>query len=393
MARSKRISYRANSTKNKRSKKKAALKTPIGGLILAVGVVLGIFFILQSIKATLDSYRGVRIEDPVKSDEKLLFDKNEGVQKTLFVFETPRSGGGSEIASLYLFAENKNNAQSAAFFIPGWVYIPVEGSDLATVSSIRNLSYFADLTSSKKPYSYFIWEVQNVLGVKIDDYVWVREDASSALGETFESESTEGLEFFARFLRVTQITRLITKQDQTSIILRNIYSDLSPVGLYNLTGQISDGLKQENLTFIDFTDGDYLVEKTLDSGDTVSLYNQVAADKVILDLDTVFVDRSIEKEQAKVEVYNGSEINGLASRYARVIQNAGLPVVRSENSPDSYKETVVYVSVENKFVSSLELVQSLIPVDAKVIVGRPDFLTTADIMVILGDDVTNEYTW
>ncbi|MCA9375114.1 hypothetical protein KC622_02165, partial [Candidatus Dojkabacteria bacterium] len=61
MARSKRISYRANSTKNKGSKKKAALKTPIGGFIFAVGVVLGIFFILQSVKATLDSYKGVRI--------------------------------------------------------------------------------------------------------------------------------------------------------------------------------------------------------------------------------------------------------------------------------------------------------------------------------------------
>lgn len=396
MPRNKKIRYKPESSRSNRSHGSIKIKGLIGVVLIGLVLVLSVFFGVRYVQATLDSYKGVNIKDPVSTGDRLLFDQNPGVQKTLFIFETARSGGGNEILSLYLVVKNRDTASTAVFLIPGWVYISLEAeTGLATVTSIRNLLYLSDLVSPESPYQYFVWEIQNALGVQIDDYVWVKEGANSAFSTRLklDRDDSQGLGFLSRFLKVTQLASLLTSQRETSTILKNVYSDQSPVGLYRLTREIQADLQQPELDFVDISSDEYLVEKTLDSGETVNMFNQVESDRKISELDSVFVDRSIEREQAKVEVYNGSDIDGLASRYSRVISNAGLPIVRSENSPTDYNESVIYISRIDKFAASLELVKSLLPVDVSVVEGRPDFLTTADIMVILGDDVAVEYLW
>jgi len=105
----------------------------------------------------------------------------------------------------------------------------------------------------------------------------------------------------------------------------------------------------------------------------------------------IMSNKSILSEQAQIEIYNATNINGYASFFARWLKNNGLQVVRTENAPydgNACERTIVYVPANAENINdSLELVESVIYFIAdgnyQVEFKSPEFMYTGDIIIIL----------
>lgn len=91
-------------------------------------------------------------------------------------------------------------------------------------------------------------------------------------------------------------------------------------------------------------------------------------------------------EQPKVEVYNGTGVTGLAGRYARFFRNSGFTVTRVEDSLDYYETTTIYVPERSQYEKSVEVLVHDMGKEVAVREDAPGFLSTADIIVVLGYD-------
>jgi hypothetical protein len=94
-----------------------------------------------------------------------------------------------------------------------------------------------------------------------------------------------------------------------------------------------------------------------------------------------------------VEVYNGSGIPKAALRYSRTVQNLGTRVVRTGNAPIDEEKTKIYISKKDSFNKSLSLVEKIFVDKPEIIEGRPAFMTTGDIVIVLGKDIQREVDW
>ena len=105
------------------------------------------------------------------------------------------------------------------------------------------------------------------------------------------------------------------------------------------------------------------------------------------------IDRELEKERVRVEIYNGSGMSGYASQYARRIRNSGCEVVRYDNAPNLQDKTEFYVPKPKEFEYSLKVIFELFPGTYETIEGRPSFMTTGDVVIILGKDIPTVYSF
>jgi len=86
-------------------------------------------------------------------------------------------------------------------------------------------------------------------------------------------------------------------------------------------------------------------------------------------------------------------MSGYASQYARKIKNSGCEVVRYDNSSALEEKTKFYVSKPENFKNSLNVILELFPGTYEIIEGRPSFMTTGDIVIILGKDIPTVYSF
>jgi hypothetical protein len=67
--------------------------------------------------------------------------------------------------------------------------------------------------------------------------------------------------------------------------------------------------------------------------------------------------------------------------------NNGCDVVRFGNTPELLERTQIYVSDENEFNDSLKVVAEVLFDRYEILEERPSFMTTGDIVVLLGADI------
>ncbi len=129
------------------------------------------------------------------------------------------------------------------------------------------------------------------------------------------------------------------------------------------------------------------------SGEEVRMVDKRSLDDRLKQLSTQILSKDIERELASVEIYNGSTIGGLATGYGRDISNNGIKVVRIDNTDRGYAETTIYLSDVESFQNTLDLIESLLPRPPKIVTNRPEFLTTGDLVVVLGQDIETSIEW
>jgi hypothetical protein len=130
-------------------------------------------------------------------------------------------------------------------------------------------------------------------------------------------------------------------------------------------------------------------EVTLSSDRVRRQFDTINFDKELSKYIPGLVSKDVERERVNVEVYNGSNTTGLASEYARLIRHTGARILRYDNAPNLYEETVIYIPEPEGYQHSLTLIRDVVGNNVKVRNERPPFVTTGDIVLILGEDISN----
>lgn len=333
--------------------------------------------------------------------------KREAVLSTLIVLE---GTADQKIEGVWYCIINEKTGSTFIYYVPPGVYMKDYSNKVDEYVSVSDLRYAGNIISQEKDIEYAIWQLNNLTGITIDSYIWLKPESLLPFANLFGdvSEFTRD-KFVGKYSNQSEVTlpammissivskfstyKSVVNIDEYKNLMVGVDTSFTNLGMIQRIKQIDSALSAGNVYMIDLAQPWATVQMPLGIGRSVSMINYPQVDKKLTNVLTILKGREIEKEQVKVEVYNGSKIEGLASRYYRKLRNAGLEVVRYENAPNEIERTQIYIPKQEKYPQSFSLVKKLIVVDAQEINSRPDFMTTGDIVIILGKDMETEAFW
>jgi len=104
------------------------------------------------------------------------------------------------------------------------------------------------------------------------------------------------------------------------------------------------------------------------------------------DIGDVFSDILIFKEQARIEILNGSSIKGLASNRARWVSNTGARIIKVGNSYENETITKIYCDNISKYPKTLNAIQRIFDGKAELINKDYNQRHIGDIIIVIGDE-------
>lgn len=306
-----------------------------------------------------------------------------------------------QIEQVYILIWNDDQSKGLIIGIPGWVYYPSLHSHDERFVAVRDMGY---LCNSLGGAGLIVDELESLVGVNINSYIWIDGDARRFFDDTFGqfTYTDSSQEYLENFVSTLSLLDLATaNQDNAQAATVGVHTDLNGIQLYEVGSRIKKQLGTDVLEMIDLSNDEYYKSDILSSGTEIKRLVLTQFDDSLEKHFTLLRSRAVEKEQAKVEVYNASSISGLAGDIGRQIGNSGLNLVRAGNSPQDMDVTTIYVTKPEEFQNSLELVKTVTKrvlgrhywvndqlvkrdVEIKVVTGRPEFLTTGDIVVVIG---------
>ncbi|MBN1331594.1 LCP family protein [Candidatus Dojkabacteria bacterium] len=143
-------------------------------------------------------------------------------------------------------------------------------------------------------------------------------------------------------------------------------------------------------------------QNSLIVGDAGKNEKQVLWERVSQDIQAVFLDERILQEQVRLEVLNGTDSAGLASRYKKNFENVGLRVVREDNAikPASattlyigeYPEkehTILYIGEYPEKEHTIAFIKSVFGDKIQIEEGSYKYKHIGDMVLILGENLKN----
>ena len=330
-------------------------------------------------------------------------------KKTLIVLEN-KYNEQDRIEKVFLYAENKEKDVAVMIYLPNWVLYTGLESDFGNAVAISGFRYAGDFKQPGKGIEFAIWQFEELFGMKVDEYIWLDSDAYLLLQENlgeFSSDTvyaqyyqngwevSEEVFFFNGFVSRLSWLNLIFSANSFRDREAVIYSSLESLpGVVVELKNIHSRLLKLRPYVIDLSSSKYLDRKEFDGVGGMQNYLKLSAfDTVWRENTEKMIERELERERVRVEVYNASGIAGKASSYARKVANSGCDVVRFDNAPSRVENTKFYVPNPQDFKRSLEIITELFPGQYEIVNGRPDFMTTGDIVIILGEDISGIYSF
>ncbi len=374
-------------------------------IYLIVILLLGISFYFFS---KFQSFNSINIDDSLsKSASERILIEREGVESTLYVFEAPID---NRILAAWVVIKNMRNGSTVVYYVPAGVYIRDYSGQLDDYVSVADLRYAGNVLSETRDIEYAVWQINNLTSLSIDSYIWIDSEAISTYSTLFgdlsefsaatysskyiNSEDTANTTYLLNsFMSRFSLFKLFLNSDSWESLSKGVKSNLSPGLLVKRIVTTQGTLNSGGVYLFDLSQPWATEQVTTSNGKTASILNSTSVDNKFAGFIDIVRGRDVEREQVKVEVYNGSGISGLASRYARKVKNSGMTIVRFENAPEEIDRTVIYVPKPENYSNSLKIVKDILVVDAQEVVGRPSFITTGDIVVILGKDMEKEVSW
>lgn len=103
------------------------------------------------------------------------------------------------------------------------------------------------------------------------------------------------------------------------------------------------------------------------------------------DIQKVFIDSRVGKEQARVEIFNSTNIKGLAAFRARWLKNIGIDVIRVGDSSYVFERTTIFTREKGKYLDTIDAVKNSFNEDIEIKEGEmPSWVCTGDVIVVLG---------
>ncbi len=379
-------------------------KILVYGFLSALILFFAVYFII---------ILSAKFNDPTKqngSHQYLLSKSTEDFEKTLVVMETG-SSDDRKISEIYLFLSNQNKKETILIYVPGWMYFSGLEEDFGNSIALSSFRYAGDFLQEGRGVEYAIWQIGQMLGLKADKYIWFSPEGvdnysemygdfsgvedkyreyyktvdSDVLGDSFYKLNMLASKYSV-FDNMTHMGSMLDTQE-------SVFSNMSFREYLSFWSSLNNKIAKTESFGIDLSYFRYSTEDLSSSGGQMRYLNTTEFDTVYRNLISKIMDRSLEKERVRVEVYNGSGVAGAAKQFGRKIENSGCDVVRYENAPSTADRTVVYVSNKESYKNSLEIVTEILSGSFDLVEGRPAFMTTGDIVVVLGKDIQQMYSF
>lgn len=355
----------------------------------------------------------IKLSDPTKengSHQYLLSKTDNDTKKTLVVIESSQ-GTDEKIASAYLFLYNKNKGESMVIYVPGWLYFAGLEENFGNSISVSSFKYAGDFLQEGRGVEYAIWQISQMLGIKFDNYVWFtskgiqnyeniygdfsnvqdkfKDDYKVNEGDSLNEDFFKLQVMAANYSAMKNIFRI----SRLSGFNNEIYSNMNFTGVLNFLTSLNGKIEGTETYGIDLSYSRYSTEDLSTSGGQIRYMNTTEFDTAYRSLISKIIDRNLEKERVRIEVYNGSGVAGAAKQFGRKIENAGCDVIRYENAPKTIEKTVVYIPNKANFSNSLKIVSEVLSGSYTLVEGRPEFMSTGDIVIVLGQDIQQMYSF
>lgn len=271
---------------------------------------------------------------------------------------------------------------------------------------MSSLRYAGDFLQEEMGVEYTLWQLNEILGFRPTDYIWITTEAYEVINDAYGDVSEikdrykemyvteQGRPLTDSFLKLHSMSgnysflKSIFNAPKLRTMDGQIYSNLSFLNVLNRIGSVDPSVKDSRTYVMDLSSPRYSVDELSDQGGRIRMINVSEYDKALRRYHIDIIDRDLERERVRVEVYNGSGIAGKAGIYARKVLNNGLDVVRFGNTPEALEGTQIYVSSEEEFSNSLKVVGDVFFGRYERLEERPSFMTTGDIVILLGEDIS-----
>lgn len=347
----------------------------------------------------------------LNGSQRYLLSQSNGESKRTVIIIEKGLDKERKISEVYLFLSNKEKGKSLLVYIPNWLYFTGLEENFGSAIPISSFRYAGDTLQEDRGVEYSVWQISQILGITFNNYIYINSEANNTLNAVFGEDvaqrdrykevfKAEDKSFLSEgFFKLQAISSKISfikslfKLNEFNNFNNNIYSNLSFIQTINLLKSIDKTLQSTESYAIDLTSPKYSEEKLSNTGGIKRYFLSTEFDKSYRELISLLIDRELEKERVRVEVYNGSGVAGSAMQFGRKIENSGCDVVRYENAPKTIEKTVVYISKPEDFKKSFKIVSEIFSDNFDLVQGRPDFMTTGDIVIILGEDIKRMYSF
>ena len=394
--------------KRRKTKKRAPQKSrgekkirPPMIVISLVGAIIVILLVYCTLSLFSINTRNPLVEN--LSSHRFLSNLDTNLEKTMFVFEQGE-GEDRTISSVYVLLTNKEKGNSIVIYIPGFVYFNGLEEDFGSPIPISSLRYAGEFLQEGMGVDYSLWQINQILGFRVHDYIWFTAEAGQTLNEVYgssdnikdkykEAYSNSGISLSDTYLKLHATSaqyspiKTFLKINNVKDMDQKVFSNLSFTSALRKLGTFENTVVETNTLVLDLSSSDYSYEELSDLGGQIRTINLSEYDKNLRRNYIDVIDREVERERVRVEVYNGSDAPGKAGIYARKFLNNGCDVVRFGNTPEPLERTQVYISDESEFNDSLKVIAEVLFDRYEILEERPNFMTTGDIVVLLGADI------
>ncbi len=395
--------------KRRRTKKTKNINIPFRFIFLLIAATLFLGFVIYYI-FTVTSIKSIDKTILNGSQRYLLSQSNGESKRTVIILE---EGYGNErrISEVYLFLSNQEKGKSLLVYIPSWLYYTGLEENFGSAIPISSFRYAGDIIQEDRGVEYSVWQISQILGITFNNYIYISSEANSTLDSVFgedvmvkdryrdmfkvgDKESlSEGFFRLQALSSKISFVKSLFKVNELRNFNNNIYSNLSFIEGITMLKNVEKTLQATESYAIDLSDAKYSKEELSDSGGIKRYLLSNKFDNSYRELISLLIDRELEKERVRVEVYNGSGVAGAAMQFGRKIENSGCDVVRYENAPDIIDKTIMYIPKLDDFKKSFKIVSEIFSDNFELVEGRPDFMTTGDIVIILGEDIKRMYSF
>lgn len=373
----------------KGNRKKIPFLKILLGILIASFIIYTIYFIIN-----VFSVKTVDVTAVNDSKNYLLASRMADLEKTLIIFEEGE-GSDKKVTDVYVYLVNKAKKQELLLYIPGYVYFAGLEDRFGNEIAVSTFRYAGDFLQKGRGVEYAVWQFNQLFGFKSNNYIFISAEASDVFKKSFEdtTQKSVSIEKLGEFNKAFSYSKSFLNSNCLDLLNENIFSNLSFQNARLKIEQASRGNSKYKRGVLNYSDERYLKEGKLITGEDIKILNTLESDKEYKRMLQSVLDRSLEMERVRVEVYNGSNIAGAAGGIGRKIANSGCDVVRYGNAPESIERTKVYVSDMERFKSSYDVVDDSLEIDFELVNGRPEFMTTGDIVIILGKDIESMYSF
>ena len=265
-----------------------------------------------------------------------------------------------------------------AINIDGYVYVTKDGiDDYANIIGSIKISSPSEVEDDDLP-GFVINKGDNYLmGDRLVDFVSLDQNGDNdRLQRQLSAVQSlaNNIKTFKLFFYQTKFSKLINSEVRSSLNMFDIAKLFYKIKFQNYKFQVGytnadNAIRVKN----ELDERWYTVFNTLDK-----------------DIQKIFINEKVKREQAKVDIFNATNTSGLARNRSRRLENQGLRIVLVGNTNQKYEKTTVYLNSQNDYSNTLEeIYNTLDSNEIEILNEKYEGRSVGDIVIVLGNNELN----